>query len=156
MAEEKSRQEQPQADSKDQTVEGSEPLSSAVKNLVENAINEARAASSEQSVTFIEIEEEPVAEREFPLRGTAEFAANNFRFTAGATLNAAADLTKGALNMAIASAGAALSLAGAAADYIQEEDVRERSAVLLGDAEAEGQQAVKNVSEILLSFLGRR
>lgn len=155
MAKTNGKQGQPERDDEKQEVSGNEPLSSAVRNLVESAIKEAHVSRDDGGVITIEVEEEPVAVQQHSKQTTAGFAVSTLKGMTGAMLSATKLMAYGAINTGKASAGAARKLATATANYVQEKGVIEGATNLLGSAESEGEEAVKVVTKNIGSFRGK-
>jgi len=155
MAKTNSKQGQLEMDDEKQEASVNEPLSSAVRNLVESAIEEARVSRDEGGVITIEVEEEPVAVKNHSKQTTAGFAVSAVKSMTGAMLSATKLMANGVINTGKASAGAARKLATATANYVQEKGVIEGATNLLGSAESEGEEAVKVVTKNIGSFRGK-
>jgi hypothetical protein len=125
-----------------------EAMTSTVHNLVEEAVNEAGGYT-------IAIEEEPVEVYRLPLQDTAEAAVGTLKSSAGAATETSKRVAGNAIGGGIALAEEAARVAQAAVDYVQDEQIIERTAALLDDAENEGKQLLTYLKQLVGRFAGR-
>ena len=125
-----------------------EAMTTAVHNLVEEAVNETGGYT-------IAVEEEAVEVYRLPLQDTAQAAVGTLKNSAGAATKTSREVAGSAIGGGMAMAEEAARIAQAAVDYVQDEQIIERTAALLDDAESEGKQLVNRLNQLLGRFTGR-
>jgi hypothetical protein len=125
-----------------------EAMTTAVHNLVEEAVNETGGYT-------IAVEEEAVEVYRLPLQDTAEAAVGTLKNSAGAATKTSRKVAGSAIGGGMAMAEEAARIAQAAVDYVQDEQIIERTAALLDDAESEGKQLVNYLNPLLGRFTDR-
>jgi hypothetical protein len=121
-----------------------EAMAGAVHSLVEESIHEAGNYT-------ISVEEEPAPERRLPLQDTTAAAMGTLKNTAGTATDTSKKVAGSVLSNGLAIAEEAARVAQEAVAYVQDENIVERTAAFLEDAEYEGKRLVDVVSD----YVGR-
>jgi hypothetical protein len=139
----RNRAEQPQTE-----YNAEQTMATAVHSMVEDSIHEAGSYA-------ISVEEEPVPERRLPLQDTTEAAMGTLKNTAGAATGTSRKVAGSVLSNGLVIADEAVKVAQAAVAYVQDENIVERTAAFLEDAESEGKRLVDTVSDYVGRTLDR-
>ena len=133
-----------------------ETMSSAVSNLVREAMTESENVLTDNNRVFtIEVEEELPPNRKPLAQGVTRAAAGGVKTTAGAATAFSKRIAESAAYRGVTAAGAAIGMMQAALDFMLEENVAERTAKFLEEAEGEGRRFKDNLASFLESIAAR-
>lgn len=153
---ENSEKQRPEEDIEKAETNLGESMSSSVSNLVKEALAESENAVTENNKVFtIEVEEEQPPKSKPLVQEVTRAAAGGVKTTAGAATAFSKRIAESAAYRGVTAAGAAIGMMQAALDFMLEENVAERTAEFLEEAEGEGRRFKNNLASFVERIAAR-